>query len=493
MFRILVADDDSSIIAPFLGTTLLASDGFEIVEAESPERCLEVVGEDIPLDIILLDIQFGSDQTSGLDLIPMIRKIRHDVRIVMISGNDDDATLLRALAAGANDFISKRMDRLSGVPSYIKSLKLQLRNNDRDEAEADAIAAKVGASYLSPLMRDVFVKVVRARRNQDLPVLITGETGVGKELVARAVNIGLGRPRVDVDCGAIPESLVESEFFGHEKGSFTGATANKDGKFVQANGGDLFLDEIGNLRRPIQDRFLRAIQLKEVVPIGSSHPKKADARIIAATNENLEAMVASNSFRGDLLERLKGVWIEIPPLRNRVEDIDLIVQKVIEKSTRPNLSVSSTCLAVMKTYDWPGNVRELELVVREMIAQCSAGNQLSIMHLPERIRRRLSEFFEVDGFDSVIQENRKAALPDSRSDHGQNGQYSLPLDAEWNEVVDSLMRQYLPERFRLLGRGANRSELARSLGLARNTLSAHLKRLELDVDAHDDERNDASV
>jgi len=474
-FKILIADDDAALILPFLTVKLPQQDNIVLDTAETPEACLQSLQRETP-NLLFLDIDFGCGEQDGLTLIPMIRSAHPDLRIVMLSSQDDEATLLKALTLGATDFLSKRLDRLDGLPTYVSNIVQAECANEQMGREAQQIAKLVGAEYQSASMHEVFLKVLTARKNPQLPVLITGETGVGKELVARAINASLNRVRVDVDCGAIADNLIESEFFGHTKGAFTGADSAREGKFVQADGGDLFLDEIGNLRRAAQDRFLRVLQMKEVTPIGSKASISVNVRVIAATNENLEAMVEQGTFRGDLLERLKGVWIEIPPLRHRLEDLESIIQAAIAKHGRSDVQVSPTCLAVLKTYEWPGNVRELESVVREMLTQVT-GNLLNIMHLPERIRKKLTTGVKrLDAPKTAT--NATHSLPPHSFASIEN-QYQLPLTGEWDHVVDALMQRYLPERFKRLGAGANRTELARSLGLARNTLATHLKRLNI--------------
>lgn len=464
--NILIADDDASLIAPYVQTHLSSHCLVKISLAESPEATLQI-GKAQSFDLILLDIDFGRSELSGLDLIDTLRRSNRLAKIVMLSSQDSDASLLKALKNGADDFLSKRTDKLNSVPKYVEALARELQVMETDLQESSRIASLVGAAFLSPVMREVFRKVVIARRNPQLPVLITGETGTGKEVIANAITIGTGRPKIAIDCGAISETIAESELFGHVRGAFTGAERNKVGKLAMAPGGEVFLDEIGNLKKSIQEKLLRVIQLKELTPVGGTSPVKIDARIIAATNENLEMMVSAGTFRSDLLERLKGVWIELPPLRDRLYDLDVLIDAILKRSARPDLEMAQTCIAVLKNYSWPGNIRELESVLAEMVANC-AGSKLTISHLPHKLKQR------------IVDPNGGATTSSEHSKNSTVG-FSPPDNGSWNSVVDELLRFYLPRRFQALGQRGSRRELAQSLDLSRNTLAGHLKRLDIQL------------
>jgi DNA-binding NtrC family response regulator len=465
--HILIADDDAGIIAPFLKGRLLDNADVTVKTAEAPDEILRAVSV-WKFDIVFLDIDFGAGVTSGLELISRIRQHNRKSKIVMLSSQDQESCLFTALSCGADDFLSKRNDKIKQLPQYILSYIAERQTDRDDELECDRLARDVGAAVLSPKMREVFKKVVMARRNPLMPVLITGETGTGKEVVAAAVSLGRGRPRVAIDCGAISENLAESELFGHVKGSFTGADRHKIGKFAQASGGDLFLDEIGNLKRGIQEKLLRAIQLREITPVGSLQSEKVDARIVAATNENLQEMVADGRFRADLLERLKGVWIEIPPLRERLDELEALSNTILMKHGRTDLRLSTTCLTLFRSYPWPGNVRELESVLVEMMAASSSAI-LTIAHIPKRLTQII--LMRHDGFKSAGGDLVRTSI----------NQFVPPQGGSWDVVVDELMKFYIPQRYMQLGRKASQRELATSLGLARNTLASHLKRLNIQL------------
>lgn len=476
--NILIADDDASLIAPYLQAQLAKNCRAHITMAESPEATLHI-GKSAQFDLILLDIDFGKSEISGLDLIEILRRSNSAAKIVMLSSQDNDACLLQALKRGADDFLSKRTDKLNSVPKYVEALAEEIHIIEADLEESTRVACLVGAAALSPVMREVFRKVVIARRNPHLPVLITGETGTGKEVIANAISVGTNRPKIAIDCGAISETIAESELFGHIRGAFTGADRNKTGKLAMAQGGEVFLDEIGNLKRSIQEKLLRAIQLKEITPVGATTSTKIDARIIAATNENLELMVQEGRFRSDLLERLKGVWIELPPLRDRLYDLEVLIEAILRKFNRPDLQMANTCVTVLKSYPWPGNIRELESVLAEMVANC-VGTKLTIAHLPQKFRQRVIHPVETGD----VSGSRYVATAVSRLG------FTPPQQGSWNHVVDELLKFYLPLRFQNLGQRASRRELAHSLGLSRNTLAGHLKRLGIQLDDDDGEACD---
>ncbi len=459
VFKILVADDDAEVWGNSIKMFLRDISTLELVFAQSPEECRRLI-RDQSFAIVLLDISFSTNDSTGISLVPEIQTKQPNAKIFMLSSHDDDLTMVRCLQLGASDFISKRSTQPSEIANVIRGYIAGEARRITDIEAAKDIAAKVGIVLTSDSMLDVFTKVVLAQRNPTTPVLITGETGVGKDVVASAIAAQDSRKAfVAVDCGAIPESLAESEFFGHTKGSFTGADAAKQGKFVLASGGDLFLDEIGNLKRGIQDKLLRALQNKEVTPLGAPRPISVNTRVIAATNENLEELVSKGVFRQDLLERLKGIWIHVPPLRERPEDVGPLVGSIIAKSDKPSLTVAPTCLSLLKCYSWPGNIRELEHLVREMIARVDVG-PLTIRHLPDQFRARLASDLKLE--------------PGSTEDHKLGMQVTVPLEGAFQEAERAFVTTYLLGRFAQLGPNASKRALARDLKLARTTLDRFL-------------------
>lgn len=463
LYRVLIADDDVDVISACLGITARSLNAKASIKyASSPQGTLSILCKET-FDLIFLDISFGRGDMSGIGIIPEVVKNHPRSKLVMLSGLDDDRTVLQCVQLGATDFVSKNNEGLGKLANIIENNIASDITHHNDLADGEKIAEACGAIFSSEKMSLVFKQVALARRHPELPVLIIGETGVGKEVIARAINFDTKRPKVDVDCGAIPENLAESEFFGHKRGAFTGADNSKLGKFQLANNGDLFLDEIGNLKRGLQDKFLRALQYKEITPLGGI-TQKVSVRIIAATNESLDKLVEQGRFRQDLYERLKGIVIEIPTLRERPEDIEPLIRNFIRVSAKPELTVAPTCMNLLKSYSWRGNVRELELITKEMIAG-SSGNQLNIAHLPKRFRMALA---------SELAPTFEAT--DQQASAGYRV-YNLPLNGSLDEVTDCFLAMYLFDRFKLLGEKASKTELAKELGIARNSLSQYLKRL----------------
>ena len=465
--NILIADDDADIWAGGLKRNLQDLPHVNIATAYSPADCKIAVARQ-QFEIVLVDISFSLNDTSGLALVQDIQEAQKNAKIFMVSNHDDDATMVRSLRAGALDFISKRQTDSLGLSKILRSYIAGKKKRASDEDSGREIAAAIGAVAVSQSMLDVFTKVAIARQNPATPVLITGETGTGKEIIATALSAGnRSRPFISVDCGAIPETLAESEFFGHVKGAFTGADSAKRGKFQLADNGDLFLDEIGNLKRSTQEKLLRAIQSKEVTPVGGSTPTKVNTRIVAATNENLDQLVASGQFRQDLLERIRGIWIQLPPLRERPDEIEPLIRRIIQFSAKPGLTVAPTCLSLLRRYSWPGNIRELGNVIREMIASVDEG-PLTLRHLPEHFAERLTS--ELSSPDV----GGEPAVP--------SVSLTVPTEVALAEANDRFLAQYLKERIKLLGKLATKAKLARDLQISRTTLGTYLKRLQIDLE-----------
>lgn len=467
-FKILVVDDDADIWAGSLEAHLHDLSNIQISSAYTPDECRRAVARD-DFAIILVDIAFSPNDAVGLALVPEIQAKQTGAKIFMLSSHDDEITMVRSLKAGALDFISKRSAGVPGMARVIRSY-IDGRSKRQDhEAFGREIADKVGAVVASRAMIDVFTAVAKAHRNPRTPVLITGETGVGKDVIASAVALRSdSKQLIAVDCGAISESLADSELFGHVRGAFTGADSAKTGKFQLAHGGDLFLDEIGNLKRSIQDKLLRVLQNKEITPIGGTKPIKIDVGVIAATNEDLNQLVERHIFRQDLLERLKGTWIRIPPLRERQEDFEPLTRSFIRKSSKPDLAIEPNCLSLLKRYSWPGNVRELDKVIGEMVANVDEGS-LTLRHLPEHFAERLAA-------DLGIEDDAPGHHPSL-----PGISVKLPADGVLSDATDAFLAHYLRARFQLLGNDANHTRLARDLQISRTTLIAHLKRLNIDL------------
>jgi two-component system response regulator PilR (NtrC family) len=389
MARILVVDDERSM-REFL-EILLTKDGHDVLIAESAPKAVEVAAAHEP-DLVICDLRLG--QTSGIDVLSSVKKSRPDVEVIMITAFATAENAIQAMKLGAYDYIVKpfKVDELSVVIQKAlekralvaenRALKSRLEGKDR-------FADLVGRSQA---MREVF-NVVEKVAPTRTTVLITGESGVGKELIARALHVKSTRasgPFVAVNCGAIPEGLLESELFGHVKGAFTGASATKTGLFQAASSGTMFLDEIGELPLALQVKLLRALQDRRVKPVGGVEDVEINARILAATNRDLQVEVKAGRFREDLFYRLNVIQVKVPPLRERREDVLILAEHFLRKfareHARPGLTFSRAALAAVTDYAFPGNVRELENAVERGVT-LAEGDVIEVDDLPASMQR----------------------------------------------------------------------------------------------------------
>ncbi|MFO7768700.1 MAG: sigma-54 dependent transcriptional regulator [bacterium] len=384
--RILIVDDEASM-REFLSIAL-GRMGYDTTTAQSGEEALERFGEGT-WDIVLTDIRMP-DGMDGVSLLEAIKETSPDTQVILMTAYASLDTAVKAVQLGALDYVTKpfkieqiksRLDRAL-EQRKLRSENLYLRKTVREKAGPERI---LGESSAIQEVRDLIMKVAPSPST----VLITGESGTGKELVARALHELSSRSDgafVSVNCAALPENLLESELFGHKKGSFTGAVKDKEGLFQVADGGTLFLDEVSEMSPPIQVKLLRALQEREVVPVGGTRPTSVDVRMIAATNASLEEMVAEGRFREDLYYRLNVVPIPIPPLRDRKEDISLLARHFLDRYTRQERRFSEGALRLMQGYEWPGNVRELENAVERAVI-ISDKEVIGAEDLPARLTR----------------------------------------------------------------------------------------------------------
>jgi len=369
---VLVTDDEKNIRRTL--KMVLDSEGYDVAEAQNIAEAEEVLRGDRRVDAILLDVKLGED--SGIDLLERVKQrggdFDADIPVLMISGHASIDDAVAATRYGAFDFLEKPLDRTRVTVSVRNALEqrrmaLEVRTL---RAAADSRFEMLGTSQA---MEDVRRQIARVAPTKSR-VLITGDSGTGKELIARALHRNSavsGGPFVKVNCAAIPPELIESELFGHERGAFTGATARKRGLFEVASGGTMFLDEIGDMTMHAQAKVLRVLQTGEFVRVGGETPMTTDARVVAATNKDLAAAVETGEFREDLYFRLNVVPIESPALRERTEDIPLLVSAFVRECCRDNgfreKTVTPAVLEQMRSYDWPGNVRELRNVVERLV------------------------------------------------------------------------------------------------------------------------------
>ena len=390
--HILIVDDEpaqrrllQSVVSSQGYTTQIAQNGLEAMEILRGPKGRSV-------DVMLLDLMMP--EMSGMEVLAEIRPERPGLPVIVLTGNGSVTTVVQAMQAGANDFIVKPASPERLQVSIKNALKLntltkevsRLTRKASGSLQFDDLIAK------SLVMRQSILLAQRAAQS-NIPILIEGESGVGKEVMARAIQGGSdrgGRPFVAVNCGAIPDNLVESILFGHEKGSFTGAIDKRLGKFQEADGGTLFLDEVGELPLDIQVKLLRALQEGEVDPVGAKKPVKVDIRLISATNKDLQELVAAEKFREDLYYRLNVFPLTLPPLRERSEDIpeliDYFIQKFAAEESRDVKGVETSALDLLMEYAWPGNVRQLENTIYRAVV-LSDRETLTLHDFPQIVIR----------------------------------------------------------------------------------------------------------
>jgi len=366
MTRILVVDDDN--VTCRLLAEVLSQDGATVVGETDARRALERADE-TPIELAILDVQMP--QMDGLALLRGLRSRLPDLPVIIMTAFGSVDTAVTAIASGAVDYVSK--------PMNVEEIRATVQRvlGRRREAQAVLPAAGEGPGGMTgraPAMVDIYKTIARVASGRTT-VLIQGESGTGKELIARAIHEHGSRRRrrfVAVDCSALTDTLLESELFGHLRGSFTGAVADTPGLFAEADGGTIFLDEVGDISPALQAKLLRVLQEHQVRPVGGTTWRAVDARVIAATNRDLAAAVAAGKFREDLYYRLKVVTIAVPPLRERPDDVPLLVDGLVRRAARDCgkevTGVSEQALALLCAYRWPGNVRELAHVLERGVA-----------------------------------------------------------------------------------------------------------------------------
>ncbi len=448
MKHILIVDDEKTICQSLDG--ILSDEGFQTSFAASGEECLEVIQEENP-DLILLDIWMpGID---GLETLQQIKQLRPNQLVIMMSGHGTIETAVKATRLGAFDFIEKPLSLEKVLLSIQNALKIgQL------VAENKALKEKIGRDYQmigeSPSIDQLKQQIKLAAPSSGW-VLITGENGTGKELVARAIHqqsTRADKPFIEVNCAAIPEELIESELFGHEKGAFTGATAARKGKFDLANSGTLFLDEIGDMSLKTQAKILRILQEHKFERVGGNRTIEVDVRVIAATNKNLQREIEQGNFREDLFFRLNVLPFSVPPLRQRKDDIPRLCTHFLKyfcgKESRQIKTISQPALQALLGYDWPGNVRELKNLIERLVIM-TPGNEIKVGDLPHSIS------------PARMSKNSTQTGPE----------HDMP--ASYREAKEAFEKRFLEEK--LKKNSWNISRTAEEIGLERSNLHRKIK------------------
>jgi len=381
---LLVADDDASIRS--LLKQLLSDEGFAVQEASTGIEVVDKVRESSP-DLVIMDVRMP--ELDGIEALSRVKATNPKTAVLIMTAFGSSNAAIRAMELGAFDYITKPFE-LEKISHTVKRVLDYQDLTQEVEVLRDEISTLVQTERIvgnSPAMQEVY-KTIGKVAKADATVLITGESGTGKELVAEALHFNSNRrsgPMVKVSCAALPETLLEAELFGHEKGSFTGAMTQRRGRFEMADKGTIFLDEIGEMTVPTQTKLLRVLQERKIERIGSSVPIKVDIRIIVATNKDLQKQVEQSKFRDDLYYRLNVINIHMPPLRDRKEDIPSLVEHFLAKhrysATAQPAAISEEAIRRLMEYNWPGNVRELENVIERAVV-LSRGQIITSRELP---------------------------------------------------------------------------------------------------------------
>ena len=473
--------------------------GYRVLTADGGTMALDILNGPQGGDVALMILDLVMPDTDGMTVLETIRPTHGTLPVIVQTAHGGIDTVVSAMRAGADDFFVKPVSPERLHVSIKNALKVNAltdeiqrltKKNDGTLSFEDLIAASPGMAQVA--------KIGERAADSNIPVLIEGESGVGKEMIARAIQGASdrrGKPFVTVNCGALPENLVESILFGHEKGSFTGATDKHAGKFVEANGGTLFLDEVGELPLDIQVKLLRALQEGEIDPVGSKRPVSVDIRLISATNRDMIEMVKEGLFREDLYYRLNVFPIMVPPLRDRLEDIPSLIEHfsarfAAEEGKRIS-GVDNAVVSMLQAYDWPGNVRQLENAVFRAVVLCDSGT-LSVHDFPQIAA--MVEGFDVEVPPAPAPKPQAAPqtapaiiggnLPETTvfRDRSDNGGTALGIPALTHsgqirklEDVESDMIRLALERYR-----GHMSEVARKLGIGRSTLYRKVREMGLD-------------
>jgi two-component system response regulator PilR (NtrC family) len=415
MAHILVVDDERSICE--LLEITFRKEGHRVEVASNCETARRKLESQI-FDIVISDIRMPDG--TGVELLQFCKEMSPSSYFLLITGVPTVETAIAAINAGADRYVIKDHDLVDQLRRAVRQVDETLRLKTEAGYLRRELRRLTGQDNIighSAKMREIFDMIMTVAP-QTSRVLITGETGTGKELVARAIHDNSARskePFITINCGAFPESLLESELFGYVKGAFTGASENRQGLFRGAHGGTLFLDEIGNMGPPMQVKLFRVLQEGKVRPVGSNEEYEIDVRVIAATNKDLDKAIAAGEFREDLFYRLSVIPIQLPPLRERREDIPLMARAFLERfrkvMEKPIEGISPSAMNLLEAYDWPGNVRELENTMERSVA-LETGNVISVSVLPEKVQRGASH----ENPMRPIQDNGQVQFPEGGID-----------------------------------------------------------------------------
>lgn len=474
MPTILVIDDDPLVQHWFRREFEEAA--FVIVPAAAAQEGLELINSRTP-DVVMLDIMLPD--LSGLETYQRIHDLDPKLPVIFITAGGESETAIEAMKLGALDYLFKPLNRTQVRSLVSRAIEIRRLMETPVQFQSTTVSEGSGSDVLvgrCPAMQEVYKAIGRVA-SQDVTVLIQGESGTGKELVARAIyqhSRRAGGPFLAINCAAIPESLLESELFGHERGAFTGADHRRIGKFEQSSGGTLFLDEIGDMSPPTQSKVLRVLQQQRFERVGGTETIETDVRIIAATNRDLERLVSQGRFRSDLYYRLNVVTIELPPLRERLTDIPLMLQHYLGRFSRDLrksvTAISPESLDMLLSHHWPGNIREFQSVIKHAILHAT-GPVLLPDFMPDVVRGTRTRPSAVESTPQPLGELWDRYVERRLSESAEN------LHAEMLDLVE---RHLLTAVLRHTG--GNKLQAARILGLTRSTLRSKMAALGITID-----------
>ena len=474
--KILIVDDDESI--RWVLDKGLKKKGYQVDLAKNGREGINKIEKQNDYFIVFLDI-FMPDM-NGLDVLQKIKKVQPGLFVIIMTAQGTMKNTIEAMQKGAYDYITKPFD-LEEIYIFLEKVSKEIEQRKRINILESELKERIEIGEIvgkSKAMQRIF-KIIGKAASLDVNVLIQGESGTGKELVARALHHNSHRvtePFITINCAAIPKDLLESELFGHEKGAFTGAVEQKKGKFELANNGTLFLDEIGDMALRLQAKILRVLQDKEFYRVGAKSSLKSGARIIAATNRNLEEAVENKQFREDLYHRLNVILIMIPPLREHKEDIPLLakhfVEKVEQESNHGKIYISPEVLKLLQHYEWSGNIRELENTIKRAVI-LSSGGTIQPEHLHSHLSKKLLDS-ELEGISPVVQFQKELYNLFKNVTDWENGR----IYEDAIQSVEKALFQNILEK-----NGWNQSQAASVLGINRNTLRRKIEEHKLKKDA----------